>query len=103
MEWKIRHTKIINHSNIATVAICQLCQVCQYLKCVGVKLGMGPGNEAQHLLATRMVCQEQAGDEKLKKTLSNEPNLVSTGANTFCPLHMPHMYTLPLNEAAAEI
>ncbi len=70
---------------------------------MGVKLGMGPGNEALHLLVIRMVCQEQAGEEKLAKTLSSEPNLVSTGANTFCPLHMPHMYTLPLNEAAADI
>ena len=70
-----------------------------------MKIGMGPENENQtlHLLVTRMVCHEQAGDEKLEKTSSSELNLVSTGASTFCPLHMPHMYTLPLNETAADM
>lgn len=68
-----------------------------------MKLGIGHGNEILCLLVMRMVCQEQAGDEKFEKTLSSELNLVSTGANTFCPLHMPHMCTLPLNEAAAEM
>lgn len=68
-----------------------------------MKLGIGHGNAILCLLVTRMVCQEQAGDEKFEKTLSSELNLVSTGANTFCPLHTPHMCTLPLNEAAAEM
>lgn len=64
---------------------------------------MGMRSEYKALLATRMVCQEQAGDEKHEKTSSRELNLVSIGVNTFCPLHMPHMYTLPLNDTAAEI
>ena len=67
------------------------------------KHGIGPGYKALHLLVTRMICQEQAGDAKHENTSSSEPNLVSIGANTFCPLHMPHMCTLPLNKAAAEI
>ena len=64
---------------------------------------MDPGCEALCLLVARTVCQEQGGEAKHEKTSSSEPNLVSIGANTFCPLHMPHMCTLPLNEAAAEI
>ena len=50
-----------------------------------------------------MVCQEQAGVAKHEKTSSREENLVSVGIKTLCPLHMPHMCTLPLNETAAEI
>ena len=54
-------------------------------------------------LMTLMVLQEQAGDAKHKKTSSSDPNLVSMGTNTLCPLHIPHMYTLPLSEAAADM